>query len=96
MAVVVAFEKCNQYSYAKSVEVETDHKPLVSIVKKSLTSGPPRCDFTLKYMTGKELIIADTLFRAYLTDDDVDGDQMNAELECYVHTVTDRVPVSEK
>ena len=42
LAVVFAFEKFNQYTYARCVEVETDHKPLVSIVKKSLTSAPPR------------------------------------------------------
>ena len=68
LAVVFAFEKFNQYTYARAVEVETDHKPLVSIVKKSLTSAPPRLqrmllrlqryDFTLKYRPGKEMIIA--------------------------------------
>jgi hypothetical protein len=105
LAVVFAFEKFNQYTYARAVEVETHHKPLVSIVKKSLTSAPPRLqrmllrlqryDFALKYRPGKEMIIADTLPRAYLTDDDVDSSKMNEELECYVHTVTSRMPVSE-
>jgi hypothetical protein len=42
------------------------------------------------------MIIADTLSRAYLTYDDVDSSKMNEELECYVHTVTSRMPVSEK
>ena len=42
LAAVFAFEKFNQYTYGRCVEVETDHKPLVSIVKKSLTSAPPR------------------------------------------------------
>ncbi|CAB3992300.1 Hypothetical predicted protein [Paramuricea clavata] len=106
LAVVFAFEKFNQYTYARAVKVETDHNPLLSIVKKSLTSAPPRLqrmllrlqryDFTLKYRPGKEMIIADTLSRAYLTDDDVDSSKMNEELECYVHTVTSRMPVSEE
>ena len=38
LAVVFAFERFNQYTYARPVEVETDHKPLVSIVKKALTA----------------------------------------------------------
>ena len=42
LAVVFAFEKFNQYTCGRCVEVETDHKPLVSIIKKSLTSAPPR------------------------------------------------------
>lgn len=42
------------------------------------------------------MIIADTLSRAYLTDNDVDSSQINEELECYVHTVTSKVPVSEE
>ena len=42
------------------------------------------------------MIIADTFSRAYLTDDDVDSSKMNEELECYVHTVDSRMPVSEE
>lgn len=35
------------------------------------------------------MVLADTLSRAYLTD-------MEEELECYVHAVTSRIPVSEE
>ncbi len=105
LAVVFAFEKFNQYTYARCVEVETDHKPLVSIVKKSLTSAPPRLqrmllryqryEFKMKYKPGKEMIIADTLSRAYLTDEDSSqNSQMDDELEGYVHTVVNRIPAS--
>ena len=105
LAVVFAFEKFNQYTYARCVEVETDHKPLVSIVKKSLTAAPPRLqrmllrlqryEFKMKYKPGKEMIIADTLFRAYLTDEDSSqNSQMDDELEGYVHTVVNRIPAS--
>jgi hypothetical protein len=105
LAVVFAFEKFNQYTYARCVEVETDHKPLVSIVKKSLTAAPPRLqrmllrlqryEFKMKYKPGKEMIIADTLSRAYLTDEDSSqNSQMDDELEGYVHTVVNRIPAS--
>lgn len=36
LAIVLACEKFNKFAYGKNVEVETDHKPLVSIFKKSL------------------------------------------------------------
>ncbi len=105
LAVVFAFEKFNQYTYARCVEVETDHKPLVSIVKKSLTAAPPRLqrmllrlqlyEFKMKYKPEKEMIIADTLSRAYLTDEDSSqNSQIDDELEGYVHTVVNRIPAS--
>jgi hypothetical protein len=55
LAVVFAFEKFNQYTYARTVEVETDHKPLVSIVKKSLKSAPPRLQRMLLLMLNTDL-----------------------------------------
>ena len=88
------------------MEVETDHKPLVSIVKKALTAAPPRLqrmllrlqryEFTMKYKPGKEMVIADTLSRAYLTSQDADDSQMEEELACHVHAVNSRIPVSEE
>ena len=106
LAVVFVFEKFNQYTYGRCVEVETDHKPLVSIVRKSLTSAPPRLqrmllrlqryEIKMRYKPGKEMIIADTLSRAYLTDKDINNDQMNDEIEGFVHAVVNRIPVSEE
>ena len=74
LAVVYALEKFNQYVYGKTVQVESDHKPLESITKKSLCQAPPRLqrmllqlqkyDFILSYKPGKEMVIADTLSRA--------------------------------
>ena len=40
LAVVFGFERFNQYTYSRFVEVKKDHKLLVSIVKKSLTDAP--------------------------------------------------------
>ena len=106
LAVVFVFEKFNQYTYGRCVEVETDHKPLVSIVRKSLTSAPPRLqrmllrlqryEIKMRYKPGKEMIIADTLSRAYLTDKDINNDQMNDEIEGFVHAVVNIIPVSEE
>ena len=55
--------------------IETDHKPLITIVKKPLHAAPARLqrmllqlqryDLQFVYKKGKELFLADTLSRAY-------------------------------
>ena len=72
-----ALDRFHTYVYGKRITVETDHKPLISIVKKALTSAPKRLqrmllrlqsyDFELVYTPGSQLVIPDTLSRAYLT-----------------------------
>ena len=42
LAVVFLFQKFHQYVSGKEALVESDHKPLKMIVKKSLTAAPPR------------------------------------------------------
>ena len=42
LAIVFALNKSHQYVYSKSAVVESDHKPLESIIKKPLVSAPPR------------------------------------------------------
>ena len=42
LAIVFACDKFNQFIYGKTVQVEIDHKPLVSIFKKSLNDCPMR------------------------------------------------------
>jgi transposase InsO family protein len=78
LAVVFACNKFYDYVYGRRVTVETDHKPLEIIVKKPLLSAPMRLqkmlmqlqryDISVVYKKGKDLYIADTLSRAYLTE----------------------------
>ncbi len=78
LAIVYGCEKFHQYIYGKTVQMETDHKPLETIFKKSLQKAPPRLqrmlmrlqlyDLHVSYKPGKELYIADTLSRAYLKE----------------------------
>jgi hypothetical protein len=94
LAVVFSFERFHQYTYGQHVMVESDHKPLETIVKKSLAAAPPRLQrmllrlqrytFTLKYKPGKELIVADALSRAYLPNSDHDQ-ELQDEIEYMVH-----------
>ena len=56
----------------------TDHQPLVSIVKKPLHIAPRRLqrmvirlqkyDFEVEYMPGKNMVLADTLSRAPISE----------------------------
>lgn len=75
LACVYACEKFYSYIYGKNdVIVETDHKPLVNIIRKPIADAPARLQrmllrlqlytFKMVYKPGKFLYIADTLSRA--------------------------------
>ena len=73
LAIVFACRKFDQYIYGKKTVVETDHKPLEIIAKKSLLSAPRRLqqmllqlqryDLEIIYRPGEQQLIADTLSR---------------------------------
>src|SRR6478609_1631391 len=42
LAIVYAMERFHTYVYGRQVTVHMDHKPLISIFKKSLTAAPRR------------------------------------------------------
>ena len=62
LAILFGMEGFNSYNYGKEVTVETDHRPLESIVKKPLSKCPLRpqrmllrlhkYDFKVKYKPG--------------------------------------------
>ena len=58
LATIFAAEKFDQYTFGHSVTVQSDHKPLESILKKPLLSAPKRlCDCSgtiLRSYTPKE------------------------------------------
>ena len=72
------------------ITIETDHEPLITIMKKPLHSAPMRLqkmklqlqtyNFKLIYKVGKELHIADTLSRAYLPRGDSQEDEEEFEV----------------
>ena len=79
LAIVFAMERFHSYVYGSEITVETDHKPLISITKKALTSAPRRLqrmllrlqnyNFNLTFKPGTQVIIADTLSRAFPAKD---------------------------
>ena len=55
LAVAWGVEKFQTYLYGRKVIVETDHKPLQTIFRKSLNSAPPRLQRMLLKLTKYDL-----------------------------------------
>ena len=83
--------------------IESDHKPLESIVKKPLAAAPPtlqrillrmqKYDYALEYKPGKELVLPDMLSRAPVSP--AVDDNMEEEIALHVHLVRRTLPVTE-
>ncbi|KAK7891393.1 hypothetical protein WMY93_023356 [Mugilogobius chulae] len=90
LAMVFSVEKFHQYTYGRKVTVQSDHKPLETIVRKPLLSAPKRLqrmmlriqkyDLNVVYVPGKDMLLADTLSRAYLPECS-HKDSVEAEVE---------------
>ncbi|MBK5646427.1 MAG: hypothetical protein I4N51_04480 [Acinetobacter sp.] len=84
-AILFGCERFEQYVMGRFFRVESDHKPLIPIMKKNLSEIPVRLqkmrmrlqrfDLQVEFKPGKELKIADTLSRAHLnvSEDDIDN-----------------------
>lgn len=98
--IVYAVEHFNQYTYGRQVLIQTDHKPLVPIMKKEINKVTHRLqrmilklmryDLQVTYVPGKELFLADTLSRAFQKDPVED----DPELCVVVHQVAKYLSVS--
>ena len=87
LAIVFGVERFEQYVYGRPVLVETDHKPLESVFKKSLLSAPKRLqrmllrlqkfDLIVQYKKGSDMVLADTLSQAF--DESVEKGDVNRE-----------------
>ena len=103
MAVVYACERFNQFVYGKHILIESDHKPLETIIKKPLCQAPARVQRLMlrlqKYQveivhkSGKEMNIADALSRAYLPCSD--QDTLGEQIDLHVHLLLKSLPISD-
>ena len=102
LAIVYGCEKFNQYIYCREIIIHTDHKPLETIMKKPLADTPPRIHRLLlrlqkyqlhvKYISGRDLIIADTLSRApHIPKQNID---LTDDIEIMIHTIVKNLPIS--
>ena len=82
LAIVFGCKKFHQYIFGHKVTVESDHKPLSSIYRKSMHEMPARLqrfffelqryDIEIVYKPGKEMFLADHLSRAFLSETNED------------------------
>lgn len=103
LGLAYGLERFHCYVYGlPTFTVETDHRPLVSIIKKNLNEMSPRIqrlimklqryDFDLMYTPGKHLVLADALSRApelsYMSSTET-------EVEEHVNMIVESLPVSD-
>ena len=103
LAIVFACDRFEAYIYGRDrVSIESDHKPLETIVLKPLSSAPKRLQrmllrlqkYTLdvKFKKGEHMYLADTLSRAYIPE--VKVRDFVHELEVLDHR--ESLPVSQE
>lgn len=93
LAIVFSTKKFHQYVYGRSVNVQSDHKPLEAIFKKPLSKAPARLqrmllqlqkyDLIVQYTPGKDMLIADTLSRAFTEGQQTSTDELSDERVVY-------------
>ena len=102
LAICFACAKFHQYTYGQQVEVLTDHRPLETIFKKPIAKAAPRLQRMLlqlqryslevKFVPGKYMYVADTLSRAYLSDNSTCGTP--DDIEIMVHSLVSTLPMT--
>ncbi|PIK42442.1 hypothetical protein BSL78_20701, partial [Apostichopus japonicus] len=101
LALIFGLERNHQFTYGRKIKLWTDHKPLVSISKKQITTAPKRLqrlllrlvqyDVDIVYKPGKEMYLADTLSRAFLQNEE----RSAVEVETESVNIIDFLPVSK-
>ena len=103
LGVVFAMERLHNYVHGEPVRVQTDHKRLETIWKKSIATASPRLqrlllrlaryEIQLEYISGKDNSIADALSRVEpLSPKSIDTKQIDV---IPVHQITSAVPATD-
>ena len=95
----------HDYVYGLQFELETDHKPLVAISKKSLADMTPRIqrkmmklqryDYIFNYTPGKKLLVADALSRSIKNRTSENSTDMEREVTAQVDLVMSTIPATD-
>lgn len=101
-AILFGCSRFHQYVYGRKTIVHSDHKPLETVMKKPMSTAPPRLqrmmlqlqkyDINVKHVPGKSIPVADTLSRKHLPTED---DMMSKELDAQIHTIMKNLPISD-
>ena len=102
-AILFGCQRFHQYIYGHHVTVESDHKPIESIMKKPVGIAPPRLqrillqlqkyDLHVCHRPGKDIPVADALSRHYSKEPDT---TVNHMMEAQVHMLFTNLPVSDE
>ena len=106
MAVTWACEKFSDYLLGQEFEIETDHKPLITLLNsKALDNLPPRVlrfrlrlaryQYIAKHIPGKLLFVAVTLSRVPISQLNTDRELQN-KVSTFMDSVTSHLPATEK
>ena len=89
-AIVFSTQKFREYIMGKTTVVQTDHKPLETILRKPMTAAPLRLqamilkvsgyDLKVEYLPGKKQILSDTLSRASLNEEPLEEDEIQVNM----------------
>ena len=102
-AILFGCKRFHQYVYGRRVNVQSDHKRLEAIMRKPLSSAPPRLqrmllqlqryELEVKHFPGKEIPVADTLSRKSLPDTFLD---LSEGMYVHVHMVMTNLAISDQ
>lgn len=105
LAICFGVERFRQYIWGRdSVEVETDHKPLIGIFNKPLYKVPTRLQrmmsklqpfrLTIKHVPGKYMYIADTLSRDFSITSCDSQTEFDEDIEKQIAMLIKNLPVT--
>ena len=105
LSIVFGCERFHEYLYGYQFLIQNDHKPLSAILSKPINKCPPRIqrfylrlqkyNFVFEHVSGKRLIVSDTLSRSCNKTDsisEIDDNDINA----YVLSIINNLPISKK
>ena len=102
LAIVFACQKLHYFVYGREFLVQSDHKPLETLIKRHIDDVTPRLQrmflillkypgLSLQYTPGKEMLVADCLSRAPLPE----TGELVEDLEQVVHALVNKVCMSK-
>ena len=105
LAVTWACEKFSDFLIGMKFSIETDHKPLISLLgSKAISDLPPRIqrfrmrlmryEYEIYHVPGKNLYTADALSRSPQRGMSKEDEEFQTVVEAYVDSIVDALPAS--
>ena len=105
LAITRACEKFNDYELGMKFHIQTEHKPLLSLLgNRNLDDLPARVQifrmrmmkyhYTIEHVPGKELVIADTLSRAPVSKPTAEDTTLGEQVYAHVSQVFESLPAT--